>query len=180
MARTCGVLPMHARILEPSAGDGALVAALYEVAPMPEITAVEIDPVMHTKLRARFHQECPDVELNDYLERMRPTERYFLGLSNPPYEDGLDGLFLEKLMRECDRIVALIRIAALCGADRRERVWSRVDSHADGWWMPGLYPLSSRPSFLAAGEESESAKSDFVVVKLSRVGTPKATEVEWW
>lgn len=163
-------------VLEPSAGHGALVHAIRERSDLVRIDACEIDP----RFRSRLVGERVRVEIGDYLTRPAPEEPYAVGISNPPYEGGMDGAFLEKLMSECDRVVALIRIAALTGKDRHQRVWSRVDGHRDGWWMPGLAFLVSRPSFLAAGEATDSPLSDFVAVKLSRIGEPRPTAVEWW
>ena len=166
------------RVLEPSAGDGALVRAWrvardvdpFDGAAYP-IEAVELDPF----LAAAHGWECAD-----YLTRAAPPSRYALGLANPPYEDGLDGLFLAKMMTECDRIIALVRLAALAGSGRHASVWSRIESHADGWHMPGLAVFSSRPVFDGPESASGSAKSDFVCVKLSRVSPPSETRVEWW
>lgn len=175
--------PFCGRVLEPSAGSGALVRAWRErvAAHRAEweaehgtqldiadaLDCVEIDPVF---------AEVHGFECADYLTRPAPAERYQLGLCNPPYEGGLDGLFVEKLMSECDRVIVLLRLAALCGADRHERVWSQI---GNGWAMPGLAMLSSRPVFDGPEEACGSAKSDFVVVKLRR-GTGTGTFVEWW
>lgn len=159
-------------VLEPSAGDGALVNAwqsLDDAFPPRPVVAVEID----INFCAEHGWRC-----EDYLTRAAPPERYALALMNPPYEGGLDGAFLAKAMDECDRVIALIRLAALAGAGRHADVWRRVEENRDGWWMPGLAIFSSRPSF--DGPIDGSAKSDFVCVKLSRVGAPERTAVEWW
>ena len=175
--------PLGGRVLEPSAGGGALVRAWksrlaehdegleYSDVGPAQIDAVEIDP----EFAAAEGFECCD-----YLTRATPAERYALGLSNPPYEGGLDGAFVEKMMRECDRMIVLLRLAALAGQDRHERVWRAVEEHRDGWWMPGLAIFSSRPVFDGPESASGSAKSDFCCVKLSRVSPPSATQVEWW
>lgn len=172
--------PLLGRVLEPSAGNGSLVRAWaqrladaqeYGDDITPKVDAVELD---------RHFAETHGWECADYLTRAAPAERYALGLSNPPYEDGLDGLFLAKMMTECDRIIALVRLAALAGSGRHASVWSRIESHADGWHMPGLAVFSSRPVFDGPESASGSAKSDFVCVKLSRVSPPSETRVEWW
>lgn len=181
MARWAG--NVGGRVLEPSAGNGALVRAWasrayqreedlgYDDSECSGVDAIDIDADL-----AREHGwECAN-----YLGRGAPAERYGLALMNPPYEDGLDGAFLAKTMDECDRVIALVRLAALAGSGRHTSVWSRVEGNVDGWWMPGLAIFSSRPVFDGPPDASGSAKSDFVCVKLSRVGEPGRTAVEWW
>lgn len=164
-----------ARVLEPSAGHGSLVRALLALHETAHVDAVELDPLSAERLPVDSRVR---IDVCDYLTRPAPTQRYTLGLANPPYEGGLDGRFLAKLLDECDRVVALIRIAALCGAERFDRVWSRVESGE--WRVVGLHPFSKRPSFLAAGVASESAKSDFVVVRLTRMHGESGVPMEWW
>ena len=163
------------RVLEPSAGHGALVRALLRRHESASVDAVEIDPDVAARLPV---DQRVIVDVCDYLTRAAPSESYSVALMNPPYEGGLDGLFIEKAMRESLRVIALIRIAALCGKDRYERVWRHVESGE--WRCVGIHPFVSRPSFLAAGESSESAKSDFVCVRLTRVEGTAAVPMEWW
>ncbi len=175
MARWAG--NVGGRVLEPSAGNGALVQAWHDRVVGTEdpdgpcsLDAVEIDPAFCLR-----GWECCD-----YLQRAAPADRYALALMNPPYEDGLDGEFIVKAMRECDRVIALVRLAALAGNARHADVWRRVERHHDGWWMPGLAIFPGRPVFDGPESASGSAKSDFCVVKLSRIGTPERTAIEWW
>lgn len=176
------------RVLEPSAGSGALLDAWLVRcdADFPRqptktpVDVVEIDPGYASMIAGADYGPGVHVECGDYLERACPPNRYALGLANPPYEDGADGLFLAKMMRECDRVIALVRLAALAGGGRHDAVWSRVASHHDGWWMPGLAIFPGRPVFDGPESASGSAKSDFCVVKLSRIGTPERTAIEWW
>lgn len=165
----------NARVLEPSAGHGALVSAVLQSMLSARVDAVEIDPDVAARIATDGRVR---LEVCDYLTRAAPAEPYDIAVMNPPYEGGLDGLFIEKAMRECLRVIALIRIAALCGKDRYERVWRHVESGE--WRCVGIHPFVSRPSFLAAGESSESAKSDFVVVRLTRVDGTAAAPMEWW
>lgn len=184
------------RILEPSAGSGNLVhVARFDRSPdfteaktKSVVHACELDPYYLDRLAERFQDDVneEDVRLvgGSYLDWESPR-RFDLGLANPPYEDGLDGEFLAKMMGECDRIVALVRLACLAGAGRHAKVWSRLDR--GDWRMPGLAIFSSRPQFQAGravGErkEGDSAKADFCVVKLSRahLGETSNTAVEWW
>lgn len=173
-------------VLEPSAGSGRLLDAWLAErdADFPSrptsvrVDVVELDSDFASLISGADYGPGVRVDCCDYLTRPRPTSRYALGLANPPYEGGLDGAFIAKMMDECDRMIALVRLAALAGSGRHADVWRRVEEHRDGWWMPGLAIFSSRPSF--DGPVEGSAKSDFVCVKLSRVGSPGLTAVEWW
>lgn len=172
------------RILEPSAGAGALVRPWLDggalaLAGAEQITACEID----TRWSAHLRAECPGVAVEecDYLHRPAPAEPYDLAIMNPPYEGGADSAFVAKAMRESRRVVALVRSAFLHGKARHERVWSQVESRE--WRLVGIAYLVGRPSFAAAGEASGSPLSDFVTIKLSRAwheAADERTSVEWW
>jgi predicted RNA methylase len=177
MAKWAGGAIRLARILEPSAGGGALIKAAIECGANPSaITAIELDPRWAKKLR---EIERLEVENRDYLVRPARDHRYDLTLMNPPYEDGLDGRFLEKAMNESDRVIALIRTVALNGADRHARVWRRCADDGD-FSVIGVAVLAQRPNF--GGEHG--AMADFVVVKLARRSLRLAghvnTGMEWW
>ena len=165
------------RILEPSAGRGALIKAICVFAGAPHITAHELDPRHATYLREVYGQHNTRIVEGDYLAAPAPAELYDLALMNPPYEGGLDGRFLEKAMDESERVIALIRLVALSGQERYRRVWSRVGEGLE-FGMEGLAILSARPDFGGEGQ----AKSDFAVVKLMRGhgGPAQKTLVEWW
>ena len=96
---------------------------------------------------------------------------------NPPYEGGLDGAFLERAMELAPRVVALLRLNALVGQERHERVWSRIGR---GWHLDVVAYLARRPVFLAAGAATDGAKSDFVAVRLTRGTRARKTRTEWW
>ncbi len=167
------------RILEPSAGEGAIVRAIREARAAAVIDAVEIDPRFAAELRG-IGDPALVVTEGDYLTRPPPMQRYPLSVINTPYEGGVDGLFLEKVMRESDRIIALVRLAALEGGERYRRVWSLVHQGIDGWRMPGLAIFATRPVFDGPQERDEGGKTGFIAVKLSRVDGSRETRVEWW
>lgn len=165
------------RILEPSAGCGALIKAIRVFAGAPHITAHELDPRHAVHLRVHYGAGNTSVLEGDYLEAPAPRLRYDLALMNPPYEGGLDGRFLEKAMDESERVVALIRLVALAGQERCRRVWSRVGPGRE-FEMTGLGIMSARPDFGGNG----NAKSDFAAVKLMRseFNEGRGCAVEWW
>lgn len=168
------------RILEPSAGGGALISALraegsHDTA---HFDAVELDAISADRLRERF----PDVNVEccDYLARPAPAERFDLASLNPPYEKGADSAFVAKVMDESDRVVALLRLAMLETARAYERVWSRVDSGE--WRLLELSPFVERPAFLPGGEQNDDGgKTAFMLVKMSRaeLGPSRGTHVSW-
>ncbi|TAM91156.1 hypothetical protein EPN42_04655 [bacterium] len=77
------------RILEPSAGDGAMVGAILELIPHAQVTAVEVDPRRAKSLLRRFAGD----------ERVRVVEEsifshtgtaYDGALMNPPFSEALE------------------------------------------------------------------------------------------
>lgn len=164
-------------VLEPSAGTGVLCQAIHEVAPDALITAIEIDEDRHVDLRGLLGQGVIDTLVNDDF-LTRPTEDHFDAVvSNTPYENGTDGLFLEQEMLVADRIVALLRTNALHGTERLERVWKQCKPGGP-WGLHDLVYLAARPDFESVIAEG-SARSDFVVVRIDR-GHQGATRVDWW
>ena len=169
-----------AHILEPSAGGGAFLRGLARAGQgfRGHVDAVELDPTWAARIASLPRPMLKyDVENRDYLTRAAPARRYDATIQNPPYEGGLDGLFVEKAMSESDRIVALIRTVALNGKARCERVWSRV-GHGREWLMRRLAFLSERPDFGG----SDGAATDFCVVQLQRaaLGELFVLQPEWW
>jgi predicted RNA methylase len=174
LAEWAGRPKAGARVLEPSAGGGALCYAVLAVHDRIVLTPVEVDDAHATALANRLGIT---VECCDYLRRSKPSSRYDLCIMNPPYEDGLDGAFIAKAMDESDMIVALCRLNVVVSKARYESVWSRVGS---AWELSGLAFLVQRPSFLLAGRKTDSPLSDFVAFKLVRSRKRIETRVEWW
>lgn len=159
------------RILEPSAGHGALLDALKrdDAHSTAEVHAIELDERAATVLRERH--PSAHVECCDYLTRPAPANPYDLCVMNSPYEKGADSAFLAKAMDESLRVVALVRLALLESQRSFDRVWSRIGSD-EGWRLLALSPFISRPVFMPGGEDSDGGKTAFMIVKLSRVPVP--------
>ena len=177
-------------ILEPSCGSGNLIAACRERWTHATIEAVEFDPFYVEKARDRFaHDVRVNVFGGSFLDVQPIGDGHDLCVMNPPYEDGLDGKFLTKAMNESQRVIALVRLAALVGQARTEAVWSRCRPDGD-FVLRGLALFSGRPRFEAGRsigdrEDGGSAKADFCVGKLSRRtayerGLDVPTHIEWW
>lgn len=148
------------RVLEPSAGGGALAVALRDAG--ADVLCAEIDPRYSAPLVARdgFTVAC-----GSFLE-MTPRGtfgRFDAVIQNPPYESGLDGEFMAHALLFAPRVVALVRLAALVGKGRHASLWSVAR-------ITRLALCVSRPSF--TGElAGDGAKSDFCVVEFVRGGS---------
>lgn len=179
------------RILEPSAGIGGLCTSVRLAVTDRKtihVTAHEVDP--HRCALLRRSGDVDEVIEGDFLSSPPPAELFDLSIANTPSERGLDGLFLEELMRRALRIVVLLRVNALCGSDRLERVWSQVQRRE--WDVLDIRFLSERPSFLVGAEieageveSDEGAQSDYCVVYLARIPESDAPDppmacVDWW
>lgn len=177
-------------ILEPSSGSGNLVEAARERWPSAHIDAVELDGFYARRLREWRDDSKLHVYHADFLDFRPPfDDLYDLCIANTPYEDGLDGRFLAHAMDLSERVIALVRLAALAGQARHEDVWSRCLPDGD-FAMRSLAIFSKRPRFepgRAIGDRDEegSARADFAVVKLSRRAEHERGRefpgfVEWW
>jgi predicted RNA methylase len=160
-------------VIEPSAGSGVLARAVLDERPMARLVAVELDPTWATILRAVLGGDS--VIEGDFLTA--PVGSADVVVMNPPYEGGLDGAFLERAMKLAPRVVALLRLNALVGQERHDRVWSRIGR---GWHLDVVAYCARRPVFLAAGEATDGAKSDFVAVRLVQARGRRKTRTEWW
>lgn len=165
------------RVLEPAAGDGALVDAITTERPSCRVTAVEIDPRWANDLRQWCITHRLDVNVieADYFATF-PGEHDVV-VMNPPYEDGLDAAFITRAMEQAPRVAVLMRVNALAGQQRHKDVWSRIGRD---WQMTGLAYCARRPQFLAAGLRVGNAESDFCAVRLERGKRRRKTRVEWW
>lgn len=177
-------------IIEPSCGSGNLIAACRERWTHATIEAVELDSHYVDKARERFEGDTrTNIFRGSFLDMHPIGDSFDLCVMNPPYEDGLDGKFLARAMDASDRVIAIVRLAALVGQARTEAVWSRCRPDCD-FALRGLALFSGRPRFEAGRsigdrEADGSAKADFCVVKLSRRTEPERdvdvpTHVEWW
>jgi len=181
------------RVLEPSAGDGAIVRAVLD-AGAEAVLAVEIDPAMAAKLRARFAGEPVDVVEGDFLslafadegDRLHPNG-WDVIVGNPPYDDGVDGDHLARiadLLEHATNVATgnagdgwihpieaslLLRTVALHSGDRFDRVWQRL-------FVQSLRPVVDRVSFPPAGNvaAAEPGKIDVSIFGVvPRLGLPE-------
>lgn len=165
--------PVH--VLEPSAGDGALVGAMRHDA---RITAVEIVPTQAAELTAKF----PTVEVvtADFLQ-WKPTRLFDLAVMNPPYSScpGADGMHVARALNACRGVVALVRTNFLHGFQRYHQVfrWSELTRQV---------VFSRRPGFGGPADSGHGARHDYQLVELRRRATERRpgdvdqVKVEFW
>lgn len=144
------------RVLEPSAGNGALVRPLVDAGAW--VTAVELDP-RYVGVLAKLLNKCEEHAVlcpKNFLE-FEPLP-YDLCVMNCPYEDGLDVAFIRHALAFAPRVVGIFRSAIVHGEERYDTLWRRVDIVRGKW-------LRWRPQF-GKGEKSDGARSDFCVLEL--------------
>lgn len=170
-------------VLEPSAGDGAIVEALI-AAGARDVMAVELDPAMCTKLRDRFAGRPVRVIEGDFLTVEIDPASFDCIVGNPPYDKGADSLHLARiadLIEAHERVVSfdvceaalLLRTVVLHGGKRYERVWSRLA-------VRSLRACADRIPFLAAGgEPAEAGKIDVSVFRVGARVPGEREPIEW-
>lgn len=132
------------KILEPSAGSGAIIQVLRSLGYDNDIDAVEIRPEETVNL---YRSGATDVFIEDYLKFSK--RKYDLIIGNPPYS--LAQEFIDKsleLLTPGGRLVFLLRTNFL-ESEKRFNWWSdKIPS--------GLYVLHKRPSFTGKGTDATS------------------------
>lgn len=127
-------------VLEPCAGDGAIVRALRPYTDA-KIAAWEIQ----ARFRVQLEQCADDVSIGDAFElseicgeyvRIEGAARFDLTLTNPSFS--LAYFLLRSLWSISDRIVFLLRLSFLASIDRYPFLSERA---------PDLYVLPNRPIF---------------------------------
>lgn len=146
-----GIKPSDS-ILEPSAGDGAIIKALRNRGYRNHIDAVELRAEERYALLG-----CADrVRIGDFL-KMDKLDFYDVIIGNPPYSMALE--FIEKsleIIRPGGRVIMLLRTNFL-ESKTRFQFWKDNP-------LSGLYCLHKRPSFTGKGTDATSY-SWFVWVK---------------
>jgi predicted RNA methylase len=142
------------RVLEPSAGNGALVRPL--VAAGAEVTAIEIDWRYSDDLKDALKADAAwmgesFLDFKPHDHRMRPA--FDLVVTNPPYEGGMDVAFILHALKFAPRVVGIFTDRILFGVERKEGLWSQV--------RPTRIAFQSRRPF-------KGAQTDYVVLELVR------------
>lgn len=115
------------RVLEPAAGEGAIVHALMRLPEPPkQIVAVEMHEPFIAELRASCEKYGPRVQVvhADYFKTRAPTEDPFaMAILNPPYQKFLDVRFIEKSLKDAINVAALL-LSRTLHTKRRAKVWN--------------------------------------------------------
>ncbi len=153
-------IPRGDRLLEPSAGNGAIVRCIPKNV---QLDAVELDPRMVGQLQTIRRPSGYNVIQADFMRWRAQRGIYSLAIMNPPYGDGQDGAQVAKAARLCPRVVALVRANFVLGKARFHDLyrWCRLTRIAI---------LVVRPNFLTAEGElhGSGARHDFVVIEVMR------------
>lgn len=160
------------RVLEPSAGRGALAREIMRAAKV-DLTCIDRDAANVEHLREHgFHALC-----GDFLEYDR-LPACDVALMNPPYEHGAEGTHVAHALSVASRAVAILRLQSLASMQRWESLWR----HAR---LTRMAICVRRPAFSADG----GGTFEVVVVEVRRHAgqLPMAIDthashvrVEWW
>lgn len=150
-----------ARVLEPGAGAGNLVAALLEAGHQPrDIIAIERD------VRFAMHLEQTFAGVNvvcaDFLA-IEPAPRIDVVLMNPPFEKNLHMHFALKALETARQVVMLAPVNIEYSLQRDERLWREKA------YVARRARLPLRPQFGGP----DGPKFDSVVLMLKRRTEPR-------
>jgi predicted RNA methylase len=152
------VLSRGDKVLEPSAGDGAIVQAL----PLNvEVTALDIDPAMVVGLR---QIQRPGLTVGDVDFLLWETDaRFDVAIMNPPYSTigGADGLHIMRATRYAKRVVALVRLNFLASVQRYNALWRWVEVYRAAI-------LVRRPKFHGPDDKGHTARHDYMVIEVGK------------
>lgn len=147
------------RVLEPSAGNGALVRPLVAAGALVTVCELDLRYIQDLSnalgLGKREHRmHCPfDFLDSDGYSLGIGATRFDLCVMNPPYENGLDVAFILHALKFAPRVVGVFRSQILHGVERKEELWKSV--------RPTRIAFCSRRPF-------KGAETDYVVLELIR------------
>lgn len=164
------LLPRDSRVLEPSCGEGSLVAALTEIERIGFIVGVEIDKEKAAFARKRFEAETNvGIDCADFM-LWEPHYKFDLALMNPPFEGGQTEDHLLRALGFAERVVCHCPLTTLEGVNRKKRLWSKVS-------MRGMIIHSQRPRYSGRKGGGETA---MCTVDLCLGVGRGPTQIEWW
>jgi protein-L-isoaspartate O-methyltransferase len=130
MVAEAGILPGHS-VLEPSAGTGAILAALPNVRPFGSVTAVEINAALATSLE----QVADETICGDFLEQNGNLGTFDRILMNPPFENGADIKHIQHAMK---MLKPGGRLVAICANGPRQQTTLKPLAENSGGWYEDL------------------------------------------
>lgn len=174
--RLAGWLPRLAnlRVLEPSAGGGAIVQAVLDFCEqtggVATVDAIEIDPAWCRVLRERFEGRSVNVAEADFLTTTCFEEGgqdiYDAAVMNSPLDNGQGPLHVERALRFAPRAIAVLTAGDMHNKGARVLLWRRFRlarlAHLGRWKIGG------------------SSLRDFVAIDVRREPPGGLCEVTWW
>jgi predicted RNA methylase len=140
-------------VLEPSAGEGALIRPLLRVNKQIRVLAYEVDPHNVEKLASLGGRVTVFAE--DFLNA--EVQSADLTIMNPPYELDQDVFFILRALEVTTRVIGLFRATIYHGVNRWNLLWREVDIVRE-------IKFVERPSFGG----NHSPMQDFVVLELEK------------
>jgi predicted RNA methylase len=155
------------RVLEPSAGRGALAVPLRAAG--ADVVCVDIDPANMLELeRLKFDIRCDDfLELHGHALGVP----FDLAVMNPPFERNGAMRHMQHALKFAPRVVCHCPLSTLAGQERKAELWDRV-------YLQSLAICATRPKY-----SDEGGKTDMCTVLVLRGnswGSAQTTQVEWW
>lgn len=165
------------RVLEPSAGRGALVRPL--LAAGHGVTAIDIDKDNADYLASEQAMDGVAVVRANFLAHEDwPT--FDLACLNPPFENGQTEQHVLHALRFAPRVIAHVPLTTLEGQERRNGLWSQA-------YLKRLVIHSSRPKYSGSRSGGQTAMCTIDVVRRyeHRNGLPlhvaaSGVSMEWW
>lgn len=115
------------RVLEPAAGEGAIVHALMRLPEPPaQIVAVELHEPFFQNLRAsceKYGSRVQVVHADYFRVRAASTNPFSVSIMNPPYQKFLDARFVQKSLTDALKVAALLLASSLHNP-KRKKVWN--------------------------------------------------------
>ena len=171
LAGLAPVPPSMLRVLEPSAGQGALARPLRELG--AHVLCVEIDASNAALLMAAGFS----VSHRDFLQPLTvpPVD---LAVMNPPFEGGQTERHVMQALRHAPRVVCHCPLTTLAGKGRRDGLWSEVH-------LRRLVIHSARPNYGGSGGKTDMCTIDVVrrhegAPSMQGHVTADGCNVEWW
>lgn len=164
-------------VLEPSCGDGSLLAAIVSYCGpwLERVEGIDIDAANIARCRQRFRRwlDYGDLALSceDFLALAPPDEpEYDLSIQNPPFENGQTEAHILQALKWADRVVSHCPLTTLEGKARKASLWSRVS-------LTRMVIHSTRPKY-GGGKAGATAMCTVEVVPGLQDGCK--TAIEWW
>jgi protein-L-isoaspartate O-methyltransferase len=130
MVEEADILPGHS-VLEPSAGTGAILAALPNVRPFGSVTAVEINAT----LAAALEQVADETICGDFLEQNGNLGTFDRVLMNPPFQNGAD---IKHIQHALKMLKPGGRLVAICANGPRQQTTLKPLAENSGGWYEDL------------------------------------------